>query len=1282
MHLDEQEREILDRQLNGLPSQPERGKRTVFTYTTLSDKFILFISALSAVIAGALNPLLTVIYGQLVGVFDGFTAGSVSGSQLRSKISTYSLYYIYLAIAIFVFIYLSTVGFYYVGERMARALRRAYLKAILRQNIAFFDLLRPGEITTRIMSDMGLIQEGITSKISIALNAVATFGAAFVIAFIMYWKTALILSPTFVVMIVTGAIGGAYTVKYHKRAMAIYSRASGLAEEAFASARHVSAFGIQELLAKRYYSCLTDAARPEIKARNTVSVMIAWSNAMPCLAYALSFWAGSQFLVKGEVSISELTTTTLAVTIGAFAIVRVAPSAQALTSSIASAGAVLKAIARRSPQDPFASSGEQLNHVKGDIELRDVSLVYPSRDDVVVLDNVVFRCPAMKTTAIVGASGSGKSSIIGLLERFYEPNRGQILLDGQDIQSLNLHWLRRQMSLVGQEPVLFNTTIFDNIRYGLVNSPSQLSEKEIEGHVIVAAQKANAHDFIAALPDSYQTQVGEKGLQLSGGQRQRIAIARALINNPPILLLDEATSALDSKSEATIQQALDTAAEHRTTIVIAHRLSTIRNADNIIVMAKGQVVEQGLHDELIARNGLYASLVQKQQIEGSRRAIKEDDDEDEKNELRFEDQDSDVAHASSKEGMRAYKSEDVLADDVESGPSSPTKAKKQTKLSLTRTLIFIGRLNSKERTLLIIGLVCAIIAGFGIPVQSLLFAKLLAVIALPPSQYGRLRSQVDFWSGLYFMMAGVALIFWMGVGVSFSYSTERLSRRARDLCFRSIMSQDISFFDEKPHSTGALISLLSTSTQDITNLSGPVIGGVLTFISTIITGIVLSIAIGWKLALVCTATIPVVVACGWVRLQMLAVFDSKIRQSGQDSAAYASELVGSVRTVASLGLEEFVLVQYDGILAQQAVKSLRSILLASSLFAASQSVVFLCAALAFWYGGTLIAEGEYSLFQFYICFVALISGSQIAGSIFSYAPDASKAMHAAQELTEILKRKPHINNTTTTTTTDSTTKDSTTDLQIEKSSCKGRIEIQNVSFRYPSRPDRLALDNFNLTIEAGQYVALVGPSGCGKSTLVSLIERFYDPTSGLVKVDGQDISKLNVNQYRRMISLVSQEPTLYSGTIRENIAIGLAGQEVDDDAIIDVCKQANIYDFIASLPSGLSTPIGSSGTLLSGGQKQRLSIARALLRNPRILLLDEATSALDTESEALVQAALDTATQHRTTIAIAHRLSTVRRAGVICVLERGRLVEWGKHEELVGRRGGVYGELVRMQGLR
>ena len=399
---------------------------------------------------------------------------------------------------------------------------------------------------------------------------------------------------------------------------------------------------------------------------------------------------------------------------------------------------------------------------------------------------------------------------------------------------------------------------------------------------------------------------------------------------------------------------------------------------------------------------------------------------------------------------------------------------------------------------------------------------------------------------------------------------------------------------------------------------------------------------------------------------MLAQFQTRAKKAYEGSASYACEATSAIRTVASLTREEDVFEHYHQSLADQGKKSLVSILKSSALYASSQAFMFLCMALGFWYGGTLIANGELTMFQFFLCFSAVIFGAQSAGTIFSFAPDMGKAKHAANALKTLFDRKPEI---------DCWSPDGERIDDIE-----GTIEFRDVHFRYPTRPEQPVLRGLNLTVKPGQYVALVGASGCGKSTTVALLERFYDPLAGGIFVDGKEISSLNINDYRGFLALVSQEPTLYQGSIRENVLLGADKGDVPEEAIIQACKDANIHDFILSLPDGFSTIVGSKGSMLSGGQKQRIAIARALLRNPRILLLDEATSALDSESEKVVQAALDAAAQGRTTIAVAHRLSTIQKADMIYVFDQGKIVEHGTHHELLKVRG-KYFELVNLQSL-
>ena len=871
--------------------------------------------------------------------------------------------------------------------------------------------------------------------------------------------------------------------------------------------------------------------------------------------YGLAFWQGSRFLVSHDINLAAILTIILAIIIGAFSLGAVAPNGQAFTSGISAAAKIYNTIDRISPLDPTSAAGKILDTVEGSVELRNVKHIYPSRAEVVVMSNVNLLIPAGKTTALVGASGSGKSTIVGLVERFYDPVGGGVYLDGVNIETLNLRWLRQQISLVQQEPILFSTTIRGNIRHGLIGSRFETeSEKQQEERMIKAAKQANAHDFISNLPEGYETNVGERGFLLSGGQKQRIAIARAIVSDPKILLLDEATSALDTKSEGVVQAALDAASQGRTTIVIAHRLSTIKTAENIVVMSEGRIIEQGTHDDLLERQGAYHSLVNAQQIgdQSQRNAA-----EDEKAAI-VEEQLTRVATSKSG-GASAAPEDEKLAlgrTNTSKSVSSQVLDKKGSdqdpRYSLLSLIKFIASFNRKEWYLMLLGLIFSVISGGGQPTQGVFFAKSIVALSLPLQFGDRIRSDINFWASMYLMLGLVNLAAMAILGVSFAFCSERLIQRARDRAFRTMLRQDISFFDKEENSTGSLTAFLSTESTHLAAISGATLGTLLTCVTTLVGACAVALAIGWKLALVCISTIPVLLGCGFFRFWILARFQGRSRKAYESSASYACENTNAIRTVASLTREGDVYEHYHMQLVTQGKRSLISVLKSSTLYAASQSFVLLCSALAFWYGGTLIGSGEYNLFQFFICFTEIIFGAQSAGTIFSFAGDMGKAKNAAKELRRLVDLKPSIDHW-------STDGEPVTNMD-------GTIEFRDVHFRYPTRPGVPVLRGLNLTVKPGQYVALVGASGCGKSTTIALMERFYDPLAGGVYVDGREISSLNLNQYRSFLALVSQEPTLYQGSIKENILLGEDRDDVPDEQIIQACKDANIYTFIMSLP--------------------------------------------------------------------------------------------------------------------
>jgi len=488
----------------------------------------------------------------------------------------------------------------------------------------------------------------------------------------------------------------------------------------------------------------------------------------------------------------------------------------------------------------------------------------------------------------------------------------------------------------------------------------------------------------------------------------------------------------------------------------------------------------------------------------------------------------------------------------------------------------------------------------------------------------------------------------------------------------------IHYFDLQDNSSGSVMSRLSNDPKQLHELLGLNSAFPLISLFNIVGSVILSFYFGWKLTLVAfLACMPVIVTASFIRVRYDLQFEKMNSEVFGTSSQFATEAIGAFRTVSSLTMEHAVVTRYQKLLRAQIQASTRKAVYATLIYAFSDSVELLSMALTFWYGGQLLASREYQPIQFFVVYSAIIQGSQAAGTYLSITPSIASSTAAGNRIMELRSKVAHGT---------ASAKTSVQDTPREGA----KIDFHNVNFTYASNSTPL-YTNLNISIEPGQFVAFVGPSGCGKTTTISLLERFYDVTSGTITLDDHDVTTLDIHSYRSNISLVAQEPRLFSGTIRQNLLMGVDESTVSEEAMSQACRDAEIHDFIVSLPEGYSTELGQhTQTALSGGQKQRLCLARALLRKPKLLLLDEATSSLDSQSEKLVKGAIERLAGQRsmTVIAVAHRLATIQNADVIFVFgERNvtgksgtRIVEKGTHRELLARRG-VYWSMCRAQAL-
>ena len=1170
--------------------------------------------------------------------------------EVEIKLKKLILYLFILGACTFVSNFFMLFLWGFSAMRQMYNLKTKYFELILNQEQSFFDKNNAFEFSNKIQSQLEQIENGLGDRFSQIVLMIAEIIAGFVIGFITSWKLTLIICASFPIIIVAVVISDYFSKKLVLISKDLDDKAGGIAEELLYNIKTVTSFCNFEFELNRYGQLIDEMNKYNKKRILIQSIAFGLLFLASFLCISISIIVAAKMIINKEInyttkqpySSGDIITVIGAVLNVIYSISGLGPNFQIVRkSSIASSDYFYLLSKYKEKDKSFDTICPPRDDFKGRIEFKNVKFMYPEdNSQKVVLDNFNLTIEPGKKIAIVGESGCGKSTTINLIERLYDVNSGEILIDGINIKKYDLNYLRDLIGYVQQEPVLFNYSIKDNIVFGREKKLEKFGD--INTMVREACEDAYIRDFIERNEDKYDYIVGIKGGRLSGGQRQRIAIARAILMKPKILILDEATSSLDNRSERQVQRALDNITKKNiTTIVIAHRLSTIKNSDLIYVMKNGKIIERGKHDELLELNGSYAALVKSQlspeEIVNLNLKLKNKGNSKVSNLIEVKD---------------TFKDEDISLNDTEildTNESYIIAEKEQKKIKVEKRKIW--SLISDHKCDLIVGILSGLLYGITAPLAGVLNAG--AIKALSGKETDKIKKESLKYFGIYLGL-GVygALITLLRVWKLQNIGL-LISVKIKKKIIEKYLELHMSYFDIDTNSPGSLSTKLSIDSNQLDSLILDLLGGTLSCISSLLLSFILGAVYDIRCTLVLFAFLPFNVY-GMVKK---GDYKDNGRESNQklkiEAGNILSESVVNVKTIFSFNFQKRALELYSNILNVERKQFLKSALMQGFCVGIGLASNSLGIGTLFKLAIHLLKKRDITFIKLMRCLYAIVDAIESLSAMLRNMGDSNKAKLAYKSVFDTLdtevKISPFYNNNW---------------YKISPDNIKGNIEFKNVTFSYPTKPDKIILKGLSFKVKAGQNVAVVGLSGSGKSTIIQLLERFYDVNKGEILLDGKNIKEYNLYELRKKIGLVLQEPSLFKRNIFDNILYGKL--DAKKESVIEVAKRAKIEHKL------MVNDYEDNKNPLSGGEKQRVAMARAFLKDPAIILMDESTSAMDKETENEVLHNFFQIMKGKTCINVSHRLSSIIDSDVILVLDQGKLVERGTHQELIKLKGKYY----------